>query len=151
MPTTCPRRRTTARFATGPCPILGCLALLALTSCALSPSTGGTPPTGGNGDGQQTTDTNPPNFTVTLSVSNSTPQLNEEVFFRCTAGGDFSQPVSFVFQTSDVSLQAALFGGTASFIVTETELGQGIDVTCSGTDADGTTATSGRATVFPTG
>ncbi len=151
MPTTRRHLETTTRLTGGYRSILGCIALLTLTGCALSPSTGGTPPADGTGDGQQTTDPNPPRFTVSLTVSNATPQLNEEVIFRCVAGGDVSQPVSFVFQTSDVSLQAAPFGGTASFIVTESELGQGVDVTCSGTDADGTTATSSRVTIFPTG
>ncbi len=141
--------RAIARLASYFGTITGGVVLLALASCTLTVSTGGSPANGGNGDDTQPPGTIPA-FTVTLGVSNSTPQINEEVIFRCTPSGDIGQGASFSFQTADVSLQVNTASGTATFIVTESELDLSVDITCTATDAEGNTATSTRVTIFPT-
>jgi len=108
----------------------------------VSPGDGTVPPPG-NGDG-------PATFVVSIQVSNPTPQLQEEVTFRCTTEGDVSEPLTFSFQAPDVALQVDPVNGTASFIVTESDVGFTFDVTCSVIDGEGRTVQSGRISVTPT-
>jgi len=107
---------------------------------------GGTNPPPNDGDGT----TVPASFTVSIQASNRTPQLYEEVTMQCFLSGDATAPVTFGFQSPDVPLTVNATSGTASFVVSESELAVAIDVTCSATDADNHTATSNRISVFPT-
>ncbi len=106
---------------------------------------GATPPPGNgdNGDG-------PATFAVSIQVSNPTPQLFEEVTFRCTTDGAASEPLTFDFHSPDVALHVDSINGTASFVVSESDLGLTLDVTCSASDRMGRAAVSNRVTVAPT-
>lgn len=151
-----PRKRHEHPFqefaaATGLVPSMTAGAILLWSAgCVFSPSTGN-PPNGGDGGSQPPPTSNPPAFTVTISASNVTPQLNEEVLLRCVPDGDIGLGATFSFQSADIGLQVNASVGSATFVVTESELGQSIDVSCSATDQDGATVNSGRVTVFPTG
>ncbi len=106
--------------------------------------TTGPPGDGDSGDGAAT-------FAVSLQVSNPTPQLLEEVTFRCTPQGAGSDALVFDFQSPDVALQVNSTNGTANFVVSESDLGLTFDVTCRASDGAGRTAQSRRVTVAPTG
>ena len=125
--------------------------LVAATGCTVLTATDSTNANGGTTESPQPPGGAPATFSVTIATSNSTPQLNEEVRLRCMTTDAATEVASFSFQTADVDLQVDATAGTASFIVTDFELGLTIDVTCTATDADGNTATSPRVSVFPTG
>jgi len=107
---------------------------------------GGTNPTPDGGDGTTPDAT----FTVSIQASNRTPQLYEEVTLQCFLSGNATAPVTFGFQSRDVTMTVNATSGTASFVVSESELDIAIDVTCSATDADNYTAMSNRISIFPT-
>lgn len=91
----------------------------------------------------------PPVPVATLSVSNPTPQVNEEVVLTCSAtgGGD---GVTFAFQPLTSRLQVDERRGTASFIVDETDVGIALSVTCTATNEHGTSARSNAQLITPT-
>jgi len=107
------------------------------------PNDGTTPPPADGGGG-------PATFAVSILVSNPTPQLNEEVTFRCTIEDAVPEPLTFSFRSPDVVLQVDSSNATASFVVSESDVGLTFDVTCRASDAEGRTAESARITVAPT-
>jgi len=104
------------------------------------PDDGGTtPPDGGDGgDGGDGETDVPPQ--VRLAVSNLTPQLDEQVALRCVVTNQAAEPITFDFQTSGAASNRFVENaeaGTATFIVSETDIGQAISVTCTGTNEFG--------------
>ncbi len=87
---------------------------------------------------------------VTLSVSNPTPQLNEQVQLRCTAAGGDTSDVTFDFQPSAELVSIDRDAGTASLIIDAADLGTGLSFTCTGTNAAGTSARSSTQVILPT-
>lgn len=86
--------------------------------------------------------------TVTLYVSNSTPQVNEAAMFTCsvTGGGD---EITFDFHPSD-RLLIDYTNGRASFIVQQADGGATFQFTCTATNGTGTSEPSNVVTVTPT-
>ena len=125
----------------------GCAELQVILQAILDPSTAnGSGEDGGDGaDGSAIP-------VVTLTVSNPTPQLNEEVILRCSVVGDGDGPVTFDFQPDDPRLVVNQSAGTASFVVQETDIsGAGFAFTCTATTTAGTTLPSNEVVIIPTG
>jgi len=118
-------------------------ALIAACVPVVVPNGDGTNPPPGNGDGSAT-------FTVAIQASNVTPQVLEQVTFRCTTQGTTISPVTFAFQSPDVTLGVDGLSGTATYIISESDLGLSISVTCTATDGSGISVESSPATVTPT-
>ena len=91
----------------------------------------------------------PPVPVATLSVSNPTPQVNEEVVLTCSAAGG-GDGVTFAFQPTTSRLQVDERRGTASFIVQETDVGIALSVTCTATNEHGTSGLSNVQFITPT-
>jgi hypothetical protein len=87
---------------------------------------------------------------ASLTLSNPTPQVGEDVVLECSAtgGGD---GVTFAFQPSTALLQVDERRGTASFIVQVTDVGIALSVTCTATNEHGTSARSNALLITPTG
>ncbi len=89
---------------------------------------------------------------VTLTVSNPTPQLNEEVILLCSVVGDADGPLAFDFQPDDPRLVVNQSAGTGSFVVQETDIGgAGFAFTCTATTNAGTSTPSNEVVIIPTG
>jgi hypothetical protein len=129
--------------------IAACLAALLklLTGCpgTVGPGTGGGPgPTDGlppPGDGTT--------LRVTLSVSNPTPQPNEQVTLTCALTDVGSGNVTFDFQPADGRLIVDHAAGTADFIVQESDVGLAMTFTCTASDGGGTSPPSSPRTIIP--
>ena len=102
---------------------------------------------GSSGDGGDTGDDVP---VVALSVSNPTPQVNEEVSLTCSVVTGTSIGVTFDFQPEDGSLIVNHSTGLALFIVSEYDAGTALTYTCTGTNTNGTSRPSGEVVIFPT-
>ncbi|MFQ5413038.1 MAG: hypothetical protein ACE5E6_01130 [Phycisphaerae bacterium] len=87
---------------------------------------------------------------VTLTVTNPTPNLLEEVQFLCVVEGGSAEGVTFAYQPDDARLVVDSATGVASIIVQESDLGVGVTFTCTGTNASGTGPPSLPQTVIPT-
>ena len=99
------------------------------------PDNGGGLPDGGDGNGNGGPSDVAP--TVRLSVSNLTPQVNEQVTLRCIPTNDAPGPILFDFQTSGLASARLVENteqGTATFIVDESDIGVATSVTCSATN-----------------
>lgn len=112
-------------------------------ACALFEGTGD----GSSGNGNDTGDEVP---VVMLSVSNQTPQVNEEVTLTCSVVTGTSIGVTFDFQPEDGSLIVNHSTGRALFIVSDYDAGTALAYTCTGTNANGTSRPSAEVVIFPT-
>ena len=118
------------------------------------------PPSAGDGDGSpglnENSDQPPPAGDppiVTLSASNTTPNLGEEVVLTCRqVGGDMTamDGVRFDFQTTGRSLNVNALAGVARFVVDESDLNAAFSVSCSATNDAGTGASSNTLVILPT-
>jgi len=108
----------------------------------------------GDGDGQDgLPDGNgddPPPLRVALSVSNPTPQVNEQVFLKCAVTAGNAEGVIFSFQPSGGRLFVDQSAGVASFIVNETDVATSLTFTCAARNDLGETATSQAVIVTAT-
>ncbi len=89
--------------------------------------------------------------TVRLTASNTSPTAQEEVLLACTLTSGDATGVTFAFSPNDGRLAVDPQRGTASFIVSETDVNQAFTFTCSATNEAGTGASSNRVVVIPTG
>ncbi len=133
----------------------GCIELREALLGVMHDLTGGPPPSDGVGDRLDDGAT----LTVTLSVSNNSPrvseQLSEEVLLRCeVTGGDpegatleFRDPVDRLIL--DRSAGTASFI-TASFIADESDIGAAFAFTCLATDSSGAVTDSNEQVIIPT-
>ncbi len=95
---------------------------------------------GGNGEpGDGVPDEGVP--LVSLSVSNPSPQVNEDVILTCTAEGGNSG-LTFGFQPAIGRLFVNDRTGVATFTVAESDVGQAFSFTCTGTNDQGTSEPS---------
>jgi len=116
----------------------GCAGIQAILQDILAPSNG-------NGDGSGT-------LTARLTVSNPTPQLNEEVVLRCSVVGDVAEVVTFEFQPDDPRLAVNSTAGTASFVIQESDVtGAGFSFTCTAESDAGMSLPSNAVIIIPTG
>lgn len=119
------------------------LAISLIGACALVEGIGD----GSSGDGSDTGDDVP---VVALSVSNPTPQVNEEVTLTCSVVTGTSIGMTFDFQPEGGSLIVNHSTGLALFIVSEYDAGTALTYTCTGTNTNGTSRPSGEVAIFPT-
>ena len=134
----------TTVFVAFACLGTGCAEVQAILQSILDPS-------GDNGTGSNGTD-GPPIPVATLTVTNPTPQLNEEVVFFCSLVGDTVAPVAFDFQPDHPRLVVNRTAGTGSIVIQETDVGgAGFAFTCTVTTAGGTSLPSNEVVVIPTG
>ena len=141
-------------------PVLGLLCtLLALTSgCidlqlalqeVLHGPFGGRPPTT-NGDDEPDDQAQGDIPVVRLDLSNSSPQVNEEVRLTCSVVGGDAGGVVFDFQPANGRLFINRASGTASFIVEETDVGVEFAFTCTATNETGTSGPSNQRVIIAT-
>jgi len=109
---------------------------------------------GGTADGSIT----PPNEDdsadlprVALSVSNTSPAVNEEVLLTCTLTAGDSTSLRFGFQPSLGRLAVDRVRGTASFVVTAADVGAAFEFTCTAANEAGTSEPSNSVLVLPVG
>lgn len=89
-----------------------------------------------------------------LTVSNTTPQLNEEVTLTCRVAGGDNTGARFDFAASQppaTGLNVNRSAGRATFIVTESDLNNTFRFTCSVTTDAGQSAASSAQFVTPSG
>lgn len=85
-----------------------------------------------------------------LTVSNTTPQLSEEVVFVCTLIRGDAADVSYDFQIAGGALVTVNGStGRASFIVSETDINVETSMTCTASTPAGDSDPSNRVTVIP--
>jgi hypothetical protein len=88
---------------------------------------------------------------VVLSVTNPTPQLNEQVVLQCSVVGADTRETTFGFQPADGRLWVNQTAGTASLVIEETDVGgPGLAFTCTATNAFGTSEPSNQVVIMPT-
>lgn len=102
------------------------------------PTTNGNGEDGGNGGNGEPADGVP---VVSLSVSNPTPQVNEDVILICIADGG-NTGLTFDFQPAIGRLFVNDRTGVATLTVTESDVGQTFSFTCTGTNDQGTSEPS---------
>ena len=129
----------------------GCVELAGLL--ADLPASG---PGGGNTNGNANDATPPANDnssgtvpTVTLSLSDSVPQVSWEVELQCSIISGDSAGVLFSFEPDDRLIDINAVNGTAVFIVDEGDVGAQLTFTCSGTNSAGTGPASTPRSMFP--
>lgn len=86
---------------------------------------------------------------VSLSVSNPTPQVNEDVILTCTADGGNSG-LRFDFQPAIGRLVVNDRTGVATLTVDESDVGQTFSFTCTGTNDQGTSEPSNEQMILAT-
>lgn len=86
---------------------------------------------------------------VSLSASNPTPQVNEDVILTCTADGGNSG-LTFDFQPTIGRLFVNDRTGVATFTVDESDVGQAFSFTCTGTNDQGTSEPSNEQMILAT-
>ncbi|MCH7839306.1 MAG: immunoglobulin domain-containing protein [Planctomycetes bacterium] len=86
---------------------------------------------------------------VSLSVSNPTPQVNEDVILTCTADGG-NNGLTFDFQPAIGRLFVNDRTGIATFTVEESDVGQAFSFTCTGTNDQGTSEPSNEQMILAT-
>jgi len=120
-----------------------------------TPGTNGGPPgadgAAGDDDGAGPVDDDGENRpSVTLEVSNPTPQLNEEVVFTCSlASASGAGETLFEFQPENGRLAIDADRGTAVFIVQESDIGVAFTFTCTATNDNGTSEPSNPRIIIP--
>lgn len=87
---------------------------------------------------------------VRLTLSNPTPQVNEEVILQCEIVTGGSPGVTFDFQPNDGRLFVDRATGTATFIVEGSDIGVAFSFTCSATNNVGTSEPSNELVIVPT-
>jgi hypothetical protein len=127
--------------------------ILLVVGCAGMPA--------GNGGGNDNSNGTPPPDNggmgsvprVSLSVSNPTPSLGEEVLLRCVVleGGENGEPVTIDFQPQTLRLAVDQAAGTASFVISEPDLGTELSATCTAANRHGVSPPSNSVRIFPTG
>jgi hypothetical protein len=134
----------------------GCIELQQALEGVIRNATGGRPPSnGGNGgdDGSDGAD-NGSIPVVRLIVSNPNPRvsdgLSEEVILTCEMIGGDADAVTFEFQGPVGRLLVDPGAGSASLIVDESDVGQELIVTCTATNAAGTSELSNEQVIIPT-
>ena len=88
--------------------------------------------------------------TVRLDVTNTSPQPNEEVRLTCRLTSGNAVGATYAFQSSGANLTTNAIAGTASLIVSESDAGTEIRVTCTATTDQGTSLPSNRQVIIPT-
>lgn len=90
---------------------------------------------------------------VTLTASNTSPQVGEEVteevLLSCLVQGGQHFATSFAFQPDDGRLIVDGQAGTASFIPSAADVGQGFSFTCTAKNDAGTSEPSEQVIVIP--
>lgn len=125
----------------------GCTDIGLILQAILGPSNGDGS-AGNGGDGTQ----DPTIPMAALTVTNPTPQLNEEVILQCSIVGTAIGAVTFDFQPSDPRLVLSHTTGTGSLIIEETDIGgAGFTFTCTATTGSGTSPPSNEVVIVPTG
>ena len=110
----------------------GCVELGLITPISLDGTPDGFPSV-------DTPDTDSPTLaTVSLSVSNPTPQINEEVTLTCRVTNGAVDGVTFAFDGAPGRLIIDRNRGTASFITQESDAGVAFNFTCTATNDVGT-------------
>ncbi len=87
-------------------------------------------------------------LSVTLRVSNPTPQPNEEVILTCTLISGSGANATFDFQPTIGRLIVDRTAGTASFIVNESDVGVALEFTCTASDENGAGEPSDPQTII---
>lgn len=130
----------------------GCIELQeALQGALIEAVLGGSAPVSNGDDDPPVNDMDPLAVaTVTLTASNPTPQLNEQVELRCSVTGGSAGTVSFSFQPSQELSSINPDAGTASLIIDQTDLGASQAFTCSATNAAGTGPPSNTVVILAT-
>lgn len=135
--------------------VSGCVEIQAILSGIADTSDGGNSPSDGGGitpgdgtDGNGSADALP---VVTLTVSNSSPTINEEVLLTCRSD-DPAQPVSiFAFQPAIDLIGINSLQGTAAFIPSAADVSTAFQFTCTGTNSFGTGEPSAPQLIIPVG
>lgn len=99
-------------------------------------------PVGGNSDGVPV---------ARLTASNTSPSAQEEVFLACTRIAGDATGITFTFAPNDGRLFVDRRQGTASFIVSESDVSQEFVFTCTATNDVGTGGPSNSVVIIPTG
>ncbi len=86
---------------------------------------------------------------ATLTVSNPTPQVNEEVLLTCLVTNDVSGPLTYEFQPGDGRLFSDPRLGTASFFVEQADVGTAFVFTCTAANENGTSEPSNEQLITP--
>lgn len=129
----------------------GCLEFGALVGQALTDGTGGSFGSDGLLDGQDGDSGGSGGIPVVgLSVSNPTPQLNEQVVLTCTLVSGSAAAVTYAFQGGQGRLIGNAGSGTASLIVDASDAGRQFTITCTATTTAGTSEPSSPQTIIPT-
>ncbi|MBI3835817.1 MAG: hypothetical protein HY287_15940 [Planctomycetes bacterium] len=117
--------------------------ILLISGCGVwVPAPGVEPPVdGGTGGGTPR---------AVLSASNTTPVENQSVTLTCRVQNSTSQVTRYDFNPT-TGLVINHGGGTASFIVKQTDLGTTLRFTCSATLTTGAQLTSDSIAITPTG
>jgi hypothetical protein len=87
---------------------------------------------------------------VRLEVSNPFPQSNEEVFLTCVLTDGDPEDVTFAFQPASGRLIVDSRTGRASFVVDASDVGIEYAVTCTATNAFGTSQASNEQVIIAT-
>ena len=128
----------------------GCVAIQDILVQATSGGRDDVPTT--NGDDGDSGDNGEPAEVVpvvSLSVSNPTPQVNEDVILTCTADGG-NNGLTFDFQPAIGRLFVNDRTGIATFTVDESDVGQAFSFTCTGTNDQGTSEPSNEQMILAT-
>jgi len=117
----------------------------AISGCGVwVPAPGVEPPSGGgDGSGGGTP-------SAVLSVSNTTPVANQSVTLTCQVQNSQSRVTRYDFSPA-TGLAIDHGGGTANYIVKQSDLGTTLNFTCLATLATGRQLTSNTVTITPTG
>lgn len=109
----------------------GCVELGIITPISLDGASDGSPSV-------DAPDTDSPTLaTVSLSVSNPTPQINEEVTLTCRVTNGAGEGVTFDFDGAPGRLVIDRNRGTASFITQESDASVAFNFTCTATNEIG--------------
>ncbi len=87
---------------------------------------------------------------VRLTVSNTVPQVSEEVILTCERVSGSTAGIVFAFQTTFDRLDAPQGQSEASFVVDQSDIGRELMFTCTATNEAGTSQPSASSSVFPT-
>ncbi len=122
----------------------GCIELGIITPISVD----GTPDGSTNADTPDPDNPAPP--TASISVSNPTPQINEEVTLTCRVTNGASEGVTFDFDGAPGRLIIDGNRGTANFITQESDAGAAFSFTCSATNEFGAGPASASVLVIVT-